>query len=283
MKSRWLRTSVLSLAVVSAVAVTACSRAGSPDVEATQKAPVTAGARAEVKKGPGYRLFREIDKLDLRAEQRASIREVEENLAADLSTHKETIRQVAETLARGVESGKLDEESAKLDESALLATVDDMRGAFTQAMNDVHDALDQEQREELVVTLRQKRWHAHEQRGDEAEGQRRERLDKVMAELALTEEQKKVLHDEMQAHADRAFPDRKARREAWEQKMQALGDAFMGDDFDAADFDLWEGSEDAIASFTTTANQAVSVSGRVLDKSQRFVLASLLRQRAAEM
>jgi Spy/CpxP family protein refolding chaperone len=286
MKIRWFsRMSLVSVALVSSLGVAACSRAQTSGDEGSEESVAArAQASAETQHGPGHRLFRQIDALDLTQDQREGVRDIEDRLTEDLASHRGTLRQVAETLAHGVETGTLDTREAARNQEALTAAAAEARASVASAMNEAHGVLDADQREELVVTLRAQRGQWRGESGSEAGSQRQpERLSKLAATLGLSEEQKQVIQGEVQAQLDKAFPERKAKREAWEAKMQALGDAFMSDDFDAADFDLGSGAEEAIASFTSLAKQAIDVSGRVLDPSQRMIAASLLRARAAEM
>lgn len=269
------RLSIVSVVAVSSVGVAACNRAPSTDAQAAA-APAKAAPAAH--RGPGYHLFRQIEKLDLRDEQREVVAEVEQNLAADLAPHRETIRQVAETLAASIEDGRLDPEEAAAQKAALTAAADDARASFATAMNDIHDALDLDQRAELVANLRAR----HEHRGEQQdEAHRQAGMARFATELGLTEEQKQAIHEAVRDGVEKVFPDRKARREAWEAKMKALGDAFIGDDFDAEDFDLAEGADQAVAHFTEVAERAVEVSGKVLGPSQRIALAALIRDRAS--
>jgi Spy/CpxP family protein refolding chaperone len=269
------RLSIVSVVAVSSVGVAACNRSPSTDAQA---AAAQAKAAPAAHRGPGYHLFRQIAKLDLRDEQREVVAEVEQNLAADLAPHRETIRQVAETLAAGIEDGRLDPEEAAAQKAALTAAADDARASFATAMNDIHDALDLDQRAELVANLRAR----HEHRGEQQdEAHRQAGMARFATELGLTEEQKQAIHEAVRDGVEKVFPDRKARREAWEAKMKALGDAFIGDDFDAEDFDLAEGADQAVAHFTEVAERAVEVSGKVLGPSQRIALAALIRDRAS--
>lgn len=269
------RLSIVSVVAVSAVGLAACNNRAPTDTSDAQAAAQQAKPAAH--RGPGYHMFRQIEQLDLRDAQRESLAEVEQNLAADLAPHRETIRQVAATLAAGVESGKLDPEVAAAQKAALTAAAADARASFVTAMNDVHDALDQDQRAELVAQLRAR----HERRGDQQdEAHRQAGMARFATELGLTEEQKRAIHEAVRDGAEKMFPDRKARREAWEAKMKSLGEAFVRDDFDAEDFDLAEGADQAIAHFTEIAERAVDVSGKVLGPSQRIALASLIRDRA---
>jgi hypothetical protein len=78
------------------------------------------------------------------------------------------------------------------------------------------------------------------------------------------------------------FPGQRARREEHEARAKAIGDAFVRDDFDANDFDLGAGAEDAIAYFSEASARAVEISGSVLNDGQRQVLANLIRTRATQ-
>lgn len=280
MKSRWLsRGLVVSVAFVSSIGAAACSRAPADTGDAAP-APAAAQAESPTKHTPGYRLFRQIEGLDLTGDQRDDLREIEGNLAADLSAHREVLRQVAETLARGLETGALDPQEAARSQAAMKEAAGDVKAAVTTAMNEVHDVLDADQREALVQQLKERRLDA---RGPEGAEGRRPGLGKLAEKLGLDREQEQAIRDEVRDYVEEAFPERKARREAWEAKMQALSDAFVSDDFDAADFELGEGSDEAIGRFTATASKALEISGRVLAPPQRKLAATLLRSRAAEL
>ena len=286
MKFRWLsRGSVALVALVSSFGVAACSRAASSGTEATDtpEAAPAAAARPQAKHGPGYKLFRQIEALDLEQDQREAVLDIEADLTEDLSAHKETVRQVAETLSHGIEAGALDEAEAARNQEALGAAAIAIRADVISAMNEVHAVLDADQREELVLSLRAQRdaWRAERagrEPGDPGEG-----LAKVAVSLGISTQQMQMLRTEVHARMDDLFPDRKARREAWDARMEALGDAFLEDDFDAATLDLGADTDQVISSFTTAAKQAIAVSARVLLPSQRAAVASLLRARAAEL
>ncbi|MFT3770206.1 MAG: hypothetical protein QM820_32660 [Minicystis sp.] len=272
------RLSIVSVVAVSAVGAAACSRAASTDSQAAAQQAKAAPAAQAAQRGPGNHFFREIEKLDLRASQRDALAEVEQNLAADLAPHRETIRQVAETLAGSIESGRLDPEVAAAQKAALLAAATDAKATFAAALNEVHDNLDADQRAELVARMQAR--HEQHARGEEGEAHRQEAMARFATELGLTSEQKQAIHEAVRDATEKAFPDRKARREAWEAKMKALGEAFVRDDFDAEEYDFAEGADQAIASFTEATERAIEVSGKILGPSQRIALAALIRDRA---
>jgi Spy/CpxP family protein refolding chaperone len=267
------RLSIVSVVAVSAVGVTACSNAKTTDTQAAAQ-PVQAAPAAH--RGPGTFAFREIEALDLSDAQRETLADVEQNLAADLAPHRETMRQVAETLASSIEAGRVDPEEIAAQKAALVAAAADARASFASAMNQVHDALDQSQRADLVARLRAR----HDHHGPQDEAHHQQAMAKLVTELSLTEDQKQAIHEAVRGGLEKVFPDRKVRREAWEAKSKALADAFVRDDFNAEDFDMAEGAEEAIASFSQVVEHAVDVSGKVLGPSQRVALAALIRERA---
>lgn len=282
MKSRWFsRGLIVSVALVSSVGVAACARPDTPAEESPQD-DVTAQAEAPEgqARGPGYRMFRQIDALDLTDDQREDLAEIEAALKADLTGHRATFQKVAATLAHGVETGALDEADTRACQEDLARAAADSRVSIVRTINEVHDVLDADQREDLVTELRARR---EAMRRGESEGRPREGLAKLAASLGLSDQQKQAIRDGIQEQVDKVLPDRKARREAWDAKMTALGDAFLEDDFDAADFDIGGEADEAIARFTSVAKQAVDFSGGVLDPAQRVVLASLMRDRAAAL
>jgi hypothetical protein len=284
MKARFLsRLSIVSFVAVTALGAAACSRAQTTDTQAaaaeTTQAAAARGAKAE--HGPGYRVFRQIDALDLRDSQRASFTELEQNLRADLAPHRETVRQVASTLATGIETGRIDAQESAAQQAALVATIADMRASFASALNEVHDTLDASQRLELVTRMHA--LHAGERTHEEAAQQDQGGLAKIAFELGLSEDQKQAIRDAVQRGSDDIFPDRKVRREAWEAKMKALGDAFVTDDFDAADFDLATGAEDGVKAFSDASARAIELAGNVLSDGQRASLAAMIRTHAEKI
>jgi hypothetical protein len=288
MKSRFApllsRLSIVSVVAVSALGGAACSRAqatAGPAVDETaEAAQVSASTEATpAAHGPAHHLFKQVVALDLRDDQRAAVSEIEQNLAADMAPHRETVRQVARLLADGIETGRLEHEDAAAQQAALAASIVDAKASFAGAMNDVHDVLDEGQRAALVAQLQQQHQLHQEGRaeGEHAHGP----LAMLALELGLGEEQKAALRDELRSGVEAVFPDRKAHRLEMETRMKAMADAFVSDSFDAADFDMGPGAEQALESFTEVATHAIDVSGRVLSIGQRQALAALIRTRAA--
>jgi Spy/CpxP family protein refolding chaperone len=278
------RLSIVSVVAVSAVGAAACNGRAS---SSSSPAPVAAASEGEAAPAaaaahhPGQQIFREVRALDLADAQRAGVDDLEQNLVADLAPHRETFRQVAQFFAASVESGEIDPAQAKAHEAAVSAAILDGKASFVTAMNGLHDLLDAGQRATLVARL-----HDHARRGVTRDAQGAERpegpISKLALQIGLTEDQKLALRDAVQQGADELFPDHAARRQAHEAQMKALAEAFVRDDFDAADHDLGA-PEHAVAQFTEIVSRSVDVSGRLLSASQRSVLAGLIRTRAEKL
>jgi hypothetical protein len=276
------RLSIVALLAGSAVGATACARAQPVDTqpaavaaeETPQAAPVSVHDHT-----PGRHVFKRIEAMDLRPGQREAMTEIEQNLAADLAPHRETMRQVAATLVSGVEAGRLAPGETEAQKAALVAMITDAKGVIAGAINDIHDNLDPAQRKELVEQLEAER-AAHSapqaEHGDCA-------LSRVALEVGITEEQKQELRNEFQKELDELVPDRAARREANEARLNAMAQAFVTDDFDAADFEIAGGIEDGVKAFGAAAEHAIALGGAVLTQGQRSALAAVLRDHASKI
>ncbi len=287
------RLSIISVVAVSALGATACGRAqtstasNAPVDEATQAVEASGSTEAQAPaatptRGMGHHIFKQVAALGLRDDQTAAVAEIEANLAADMAPHHEMMRQVAKLLADGIEAGRLDPADAAAQQAALAGSVVEAKASFASAINDLHDVLDADQRAELVARLQAQ----HQRHAAGAHADNAEHANGPIAKLALTlgldDGQQAALRDEVRKHVEAIFPERKERRLEGEARMKALAEAFVTDDFDAADFDMAGGAEQALESFSAIATHAIDISGRVLTAPQRQALAALIRTRAAE-
>src|SRR4051812_6660006 len=119
MKSRWFsRGSLLSVALFASIGVVACGQAQSARNEASDKAAVATESRA-APHGPGQRIFRQMEALDLSADQRDELSVIQQTLEADLTAHRTSVRHAAEVLANGLEAGTLDAREAEVSQKDL--------------------------------------------------------------------------------------------------------------------------------------------------------------------
>lgn len=273
------RLSLVSVVALSGAGLAACNRAPTPSTTAAEEVQ----AAPEAQRGPGHQVFREIQGLDLRDAQRDALAEIEENLRADMAPHREAGRQVAKGLADALEAGEVDAAVVAQHQAVLRAAADDIQAAVVSALDAVHDNLDQAQRAELVETLQAR--HEARVQGRAAQGDEHHPhgLARLATKIGLTEEQQRALREAMQENADELFPDRKARRVEWEARMKDLAEAFVRDDFSAADHELGGHAEEAIAKMGVVVQRAVDTSGKILGVSQRQILANMIRERAQKI
>jgi Spy/CpxP family protein refolding chaperone len=235
-------------------------------------------AEATPRHGPARWFFRQVSTLPLRDDQRVAVSEIQDELAADMVPHRESMRQAIRNVADAVEVGQLDAAKAAEQKAALEAVLDEVKASFATAINGVHDTLDSAQRAALVQKLKEQHdAHAH------ADAEHSHGITKLAFEIGLTAEQQARISDAFSKGLDELFPDRKTRREQWQAKMKAMSAAFVTDDFDAADYDLADHAEEALASCIEIASRAVDVSNQVLSSGQRRLAADWLRGKADEL
>lgn len=191
------------------------------------------------------------------------------------------MRQITHALADALERGQLDAATAAEHKATLLASLADIKSSFATAINGVHDTLDAGQRAALVQTLQQQHDH-HAQAGAQGEAPKHG-LARLAYELGLDEAQRQAIHDAIQQGVDEILPDRAARRQAHEAKMKAMAEAFVTDNFDAADYDLAEHADEALTAFVAVTSRAVEVSNTVLSDAQRQAAADLIRAHADKL
>jgi hypothetical protein len=179
--------------------------------------------------------------------------------------------------ADAVALGELDQEKAAEQKVMLLAALAQAKGSFARAVNGIHDMLDPAQRAELVDKLQQEQGPGH------AEGEPKHGLAKVALAIGLTEAQQGRLAEEWSNGLDQLFPSRKVRREEWQAKMKAVGEAFLTDDFDAADYNFTDHAEEAVLASVEIASRGVDVTRRVLSGDQRKLTAEWIRDKAADL
>jgi len=265
---------------VLAVLTAACS--GGPGTTTPAPAAKTQDPASEIqvapRHGPGTWFFRQVDALPLRDDQRVALRAIQDHLALALAPQRDAVRLAILRLADALELGELDETKAADEKAGLSVALGEAKASFASAINAVHDTLDGAQRVALVQKLREHHdGHAH------ADGSHKHGLAKLALSIGLTEQQQARIAEELGKGLDELFPERKIRREQSEAKMKAMAEAFVTDDFDAAEFDLADHAQEAITSSVEIASRGIDVSNRVLSHGQRRLAAEWMRDKAAEL
>ena len=108
-------------------------------------------------------------------------------------------------------------------------------------------------------------------------------LEKLSEDLALTPEQKEKLKTKLEAHAKTEEAQMKARMAASEKHMKAIGDAFVGDKFDAKKVGVGTQAPEMAKSMATAKVSFAETVLSVLTPDQRAKFAEHIRARANDM
>jgi len=108
-------------------------------------------------------------------------------------------------------------------------------------------------------------------------------LEKLGAELGLTQEQRDKLKTKLEAQMKADQAQMKARMAASEKKMKAIGDAFVGDKFDAKKAGVGTQAPEMAKTMATKEVTFAETVLSVLTPEQRTKFAAELREHAGGM
>ena len=285
-------------------------------VEAPQAAPADPG-EAAADKDRGGRMdsaralpwLRQVEKLDLRPEQRTALEAISSDLRLDLQPSRNEMKKLVDVYVAGVEAGKIDRQAVEAQRAVLASTAPIVKEALENAANGVHDALDEAQRAELVAMMRARRSDGHayaenkghcdmeEQANDSERAEKRELADgkeggrrhgrrplaKLADELGLSQDQQRTIQEAVQKGIDNLFPLRAEKREEMIARLTAMEDAFLTDDFDASDFDIGKDMQEMLKGAGDGATVLADLAVRVLTENQRATIAQKIRERTAKL
>lgn len=329
--SRSFSRFLLPAMVFASVGIAACSadRGQAPDSEAApaeqaQAAPVPAAEAAPADQGEATAdrhqgghmdsaralpWLRQVEKLDLRPEQRTALEAIASDLRLDLQPSRNEMKKLVDVYVAGVEAGKIDRQAVDAQRAVLASTAPIVKDALESAANDVHDALDEDQRAELVAMMRARRSDGNayaehkghcdmqENADDSERAEKRELADgkeggrrhgrrplaKLADELGLSQDQQRTIHEAVQNGVDNLFPQRKEKREEMIARLTAMEDAFLTDDFDARDFDIGKDMQEMLKGAGDGATGLADLAVRVLTENQRATIAQKIRARTAKL
>jgi Spy/CpxP family protein refolding chaperone len=222
--------------------------------------------------------------LDLSADQQAAVDKIRTDLLASMEPARTAEKDFANTLADGVAAGKVDRAKADASIGKLVTQVQGVRDASLTALNQLHAALNAQQRAKLVDEL-----HGHWEKWKEAHGHD-EADDKqhhsgyllaLVRELGLTQEQaekiKASFHDKM-----KAAPQDHAHKEV-QDHLAAFAVAFKADTFDAKKVAGAKAADGHIAKWGATRRaRFLEAAAPLLTPDQRTKLAQTIRDHAAK-
>jgi Spy/CpxP family protein refolding chaperone len=246
---------------------TAASAEGTP-------APAAQAVATVRTRSPGGFFLNAIDTASLRPDQKVTI----DNLRASLTTQFAPVRaaraKLGAELAQQVRSGTLDH--ARTD--ALLAQVQAAaaatKPAVQLAVQQVHDTLDATQRQALVDSLPARGDHAGHRAAMKAH------MDKVAAELSLTDDQRTAIHAAMKAAFVARGETMKADHTQMKARMQAITTAFASDTFDAVALGVGEHGGAMANHFGGMHGAFLDAAVPLLTSAQRAILATKIQNRS---
>ncbi len=279
---RVLAVSVLGLGL----AGLGCAGNTADPSEAAAAAPVAAAAAAPAAArsvqsvraaGPGGFFLHAVDSVELRPDQTQTVANLRATLAAQTAPVQAARAALGAEVAQQVRSGTLDSSRTQPLADKLAAAFAATRPAVQQAVQQLHDTLDATQRQALVDALAAKR----EARGDHAarRAKMHAHMDKIAAELNLTEEQRTAIHDQMRAAFQEHKGSMRAEHGQMKGRMEAISAAFASDTFDAAALGVGEHGGAGAGHFQGRHAAFLAAAVPVLTPAQRNILATKIQDR----
>ncbi len=266
----------------------ACSRGD--DGETAQKT-----AALEKKAGfPGKVLLAALDDVDLRDDQRAEVVRLMEQTRALLAPLRRERAQLLRDAAASVRAGAVDGPAIKDRVQQMKGTFDQAKPALIRNLDQLHALLDRDQRRQLVDALHQRtkeHLRAHglgpgagpgAGPGPGEHGGPHRFLGRLAAKLGLTVHQQADIRDRLREKLPHHPEGARRHHQAMRERMRAAAEAFVADDFEAADLEIWshhehrKGKLDKIIGVSRVVLPILSV-------EQRARIASRLEHRSAAL
>jgi Spy/CpxP family protein refolding chaperone len=224
-----------------------------------------------------------IKDLDLAADQRAIVEKVREDLLSKMEPARAAAKELANTLADGISVGSVDRAKADAGINKLAAQVQGIHDASVAALNQLHTALNAQQRAALVDSLQ-----AHWEKWKEAHGQDEQSEQKhrsgyllgLVKTIGLTKEQAEAIkanfHEKM-----KSSPQEPKHKDV-DDHLQAFATAFKAETFDAKKLTGGKMANAHLARWGATRRERfLEAAAPVLTPEQRTKLAQMIRDHAS--
>lgn len=223
-----------------------------------------------------------IKDLDLAADQRTIIDKVRTDLLAKMEPARAAGKDLANLLADEVAAGSIDRAKADAAINKLVTQVQGIHDASISALNQLHTALNAQQRAALADAV-QSHWdkwkeaHGHDEQSEQQH--RSGFLLELVKQIGLTKEQaekiKATLHEKM-----KGGPQEHQHKEV-EDHLKAFATAFKSEAFDAKKLAGGKMANVHLARWGATRRERfLEVATPVLTPEQRTKLAQMIRDRA---
>jgi Spy/CpxP family protein refolding chaperone len=223
--------------------------------------------------------------LDLSADQRGAVDKIRVDLDAKMAPAREAGKELSSTLADGVAAGSVDRAKVEKAIDNLVRQVQALHDAELSALDQLHAALNKEQRTKLVDELKAhwEKWkEAHGRDEAESKEHRAGYLATLVQELGLSKQEAEKIKANFREAMKKA-PQDHAHKEV-QDHLQALGPAFKSDKFDAKTLKGAKGADGHMARWGATRRaRFIEAATPVLTPEERAKLAQMIRDRAAKV
>jgi Spy/CpxP family protein refolding chaperone len=280
-----------------------------PAASAAPQAPAAEPEHDEAKEAREHHhpmlawLFSSLGEVEIRPDQKAEVATIEEDLEKASDPPPDLHRKLVNDLADGVAAGKIDKAKTDADVKELTKWADSSTPAVQDAMNRLHKTLDPAQRKKLVETMHAKAEAHHEgmmehggMHGEhggmhgEHEGMGPGGMEhghgpgahaaELADELGLTADQKAKLEKALEQERKTRGPAMKKKMEAGKQQMEAIGNAFETETFDAKKAGVGTHHAEMIRDMTEARLSFVQTVLPILTPEQRTKFADHIRAHA---
>ncbi len=223
-----------------------------------------------------------LNDLDLSADQKTAVEKIRTDLAAKMGPARAAGKDLANTLADGVAAGKVDKAKDDAAINKLVTQVQGLHDASLTSLNDLHAALNAQQRAKLVdeVQGHWEKWkEAHGKDEADDKQHRSGHLLALVRDLGLSQDQadkiKASFKDKM-----KASPQDHAHKEV-QDHLTAFATAFKAETFDAKKLAGAKAANGHMAKWgATRMARFIEVATPVLTPEQRTKLAEKIRDHA---
>ncbi len=269
---RILVAAALGAGVVSMIGAAGCGSTAD-QTEAASAETVPAAEPTTQAAGPGGFFLKAVDSLPLRADQQQSVTAIRATLHTAMAPVRAARAALGVETARQVRAGAIDQSRLQPLADQVATAAGATKPAVQQAVQQIHDLLDASQRQALVASFRERAAQGHHG------GEMRSHMEKVSAELGLTDEQRTAI--KAQVHTAFAAQRGAMHGEHTQMKarMETLAAAFESDTFDAKALDVGEHGAGGAMRVMGMHGAFLQAAVPVLTPAQREILVAKIQAR----
>jgi Spy/CpxP family protein refolding chaperone len=221
---------VLSFVVMSALSAACGGSSSNAPVAAEPPATESAASAKQVSSAGDY--VEAANSLALTPDQRLKLQSIAAELARKTDPLRQSKLQVAQIVAAGIPSGKMDREQLTPALDRLEQAAANAKPAVAEAVNGIHGILTPEQRVQFASAYKAELAEVRGALAEDLEA-RRNQLRQLGRALDLTEAQKSTIQAKVQQRIQENAPKLNAKVQDMIDRRAAAADAFPSPNFDA--------------------------------------------------